>query len=258
MSYWSSETLKQRGAEGHLISDFKPNAVKHGAYELSLGPETFLTSDEDNKKKTLEDGQQVVIPPGQFGLLLTEEKVTIPGNAIGFISIKAGIKFRGLVNVSGFHVDPGFAGRLKFSVYNAGSQNIVLQRKQPVFLLWLSDLDQATTDLYDGVHAYQSEITPNDVMLIQGKVASPGQLQHEIKNLENKIQTEIKELEHRVDNLKWVFTVVAALLVSVLGFALRGCLQSGVQSSPIQQTPSTTIQKPNPSMIQSQTPQTKP
>src|SRR5689334_22348820 len=149
MAFWNSEKLKQVISVGKFVEPFDEKAVKHGAYELSLGPEAFLTSDDDNKKDILDEGEQLVIPPGQFGLLLTEEKVRIPNNAIGFISIKAGIKFRGLVNVSGFHVDPGFSGRLKFSVYNAGSQNIVLQRKERVFLLWFSDLDQPTADVYD-------------------------------------------------------------------------------------------------------------
>ena len=130
MAFWSSEKLKQVHATTKVVEPFDETAVMHGAYELSIGPEAFLTCDDDKRKKLLGDGEQLVIPPGQFGLLLTEEKVNIPSNAIAFISIKASIKFRGLVNVSGFHVDPGFSGRLKFSVYNVGSQNIVLQRKQ--------------------------------------------------------------------------------------------------------------------------------
>ena len=60
--------------------------------------------------------QNLVIPPGQFGLILTNEVVTIPNDLIGFISIKAKIKFRGLINVSGFHVDPGFHGHGIFTL----------------------------------------------------------------------------------------------------------------------------------------------
>ena len=48
------------------------------------------------------------IPPGQFAFLLTEEVVSVPPDALAFISIRAKTKFRGLVNVSGFHVDPGY------------------------------------------------------------------------------------------------------------------------------------------------------
>jgi dCTP deaminase len=235
MAFWSSEKLKQMHALGNLIEPFDKTAVKHGAYELSLGPEAFLTSDEDKKKKHLADGEQLVIPPGQFGLLLTEEIITIPNNAIGFISIKAGLKFRGLVNVSGFHVDPGFSGRLKFSVYNAGSQNILLERKQRVFLLWLSDLDQPTSDVYTGSHANQNEITTDDVMRMQGEIASPAQLQKDIQTL-----------EHKATVLQWMLGVLVTAAVSIaIGLFLRGYLQPSGPATPPNQAKATTVQPSN-------------
>lgn len=63
---------------------------------------------------------------------------------MGFISIKATYKLRGLVNVSGFHVDPGRSGRLIFTVFNAGPATIHLERGLPVFLLWIADLDDSS------------------------------------------------------------------------------------------------------------------
>src|SRR5437868_9314438 len=130
MSFWSSEKLKERLVSESLFDPCDLANIKNGAYELGLGSEAFVTSDGIQTKSEIPDGKQLVIPPGQFGLLVTEERVAIPTDAIGFISIKAGVKFRGLVNVSGFHVDPGFSCKLKFAVYNAGSQNIILDRKQ--------------------------------------------------------------------------------------------------------------------------------
>jgi len=255
MAFWSSEKLRTASLEGKIIEPYDNAAVKYGAYELSLGSEAFLTSYDDNKKKTLAEGEQVVIPPGQFGLLLTEEKISVPNNAIGFISIKAGIKFKGLVNVSGFHVDPGFSGKLKFSVYNAGSRDIVLQRKRRVFLLWLSDLDQPTQP-YAGEHAYQSEITPEDVMQIAGKIASPGQLKNdirdlaikfdkEIQTLQHKVDNKVQGLEHRVDTINWKLTAVLSIATGLLAFSLRGCLPSSDQHVTPKQTPTQPIQSTN-------------
>jgi dCTP deaminase len=234
MAFWSSEKLKQVLSHLKVVEPFQEAAIKHSAYELALGPEAFLTSDDDKRKKFLADSEQLVIPPGQFGLLLTEEKITIPPNAIGFISIKAGIKFRGLVNVSGFHVDPGFSGRLKFSVYNAGSQNIILERKQKLFLLWISDLDQPTSDLYTGIHANQNEITPDDVMRMQGEIASPGQLRKELQDIENKVRV-----------LQWMLGVLVSLVVGFIFLFLRGYIQpSGQTATPIQ-TKSVVLQVTN-------------
>jgi dCTP deaminase len=58
----------------------------------------------------------------------------------------------GLVNVSGFHVDPGFRGRLKFSVYNAGSESIILGVGERLFPIWFYELPEENEDEYVGRH----------------------------------------------------------------------------------------------------------
>jgi dCTP deaminase len=225
MSFWSSEKIKESAVKSTLIEPYNEKAVEHGAYELGLGPEAFLTSNDENKKTVLAEGEQLVIPPGQFCLLLTEEKVFIPNNALGLISIKAGVKFRGLINVSGFHVDSGFQGRLKFSVYNAGSQNIVLQRKQRVFLLWFCDLDRVTSDTYKGTHINQSDISTEDVMRMQGEIASPGQL-----------RKEIQEVQTNVRVLNWTLTILGSLVLGFIFLFLRGNIQPTSSASQPAQT----------------------
>ena len=72
---------------------------------------------------------------------MTEEQVRIPTNAMAFISMRATFKMLGLVNVSGFHVDPGWNGKLNFAVFNSGPTPVILERGQSVFLMWCADLD---------------------------------------------------------------------------------------------------------------------
>jgi dCTP deaminase len=236
MSFWTSEklirkqTLEEELAGGEpLIKPFSEDRVKHGAYELSMGAEAFLTSDPTGTKQNLMDNEQIVIPPGQFGLLLTDETVAIPINTIAFISIKFSIKQRGLINVSGFHVDPGFKGQLKFAVYNAGSGNIVLTKGEPVFLIWFSDLSAPTLNIYDGKHARQQGILSDDVMQIQGEVASPGELKKQIEELRTDHDTRFATLEDKITTrTAVVMTLLTALLVSVF---FKGCEQQ-VRNSP--------------------------
>lgn len=238
MSFWTSEklirkqTLEKELADGvPLIEPFVENRVKQGAYELSMGAEAFLTSEPTGTKQNLMDNEQVVIPPGQFGLLLTDETVAIPTNTIAFISIKFSIKLRGLINVSGFHVDPGFRGQLKFAVYNAGSGNIVLTKGEPVFLIWFSDLTGPTLNVYDGKHAGQQGILSDDVMQLQGEVASPGELKRQIDELRTDHDTRFATLEDKITTrTAVVMTLLTALLVSVF---FKGCEQQ-VRNSPTQ------------------------
>ena len=135
MGFWSSETMLVRLPGEKLITPYDPERVMRGAYELSVGPEAYVTS-KSGEKTRLAEGERVVIPPGQFGLLVTLETVSVPKDAMAFLSMKFTTKLQGLINVSGFHVDPGYNNTLKFAVYNAGSQNIYLDQGQPVFLIW--------------------------------------------------------------------------------------------------------------------------
>ncbi|NJR48207.1 MAG: deoxycytidine triphosphate deaminase [Leptolyngbyaceae cyanobacterium CSU_1_3] len=144
MSFWSSQTLKSRLPD--LIEPFDSNRIESAAYELCLGEEVYIsplpdTPQRDRKKIFLKERETVSIPPGQFAFLITLEKISVPENAIAFISIKFGAKAKGLINVSGFHVDPGYKGRLVFAVYNAGPLNFQMQYGERLFSMWFADLD---------------------------------------------------------------------------------------------------------------------
>ncbi|HAP11624.1 MAG TPA: deoxycytidine triphosphate deaminase, partial [Afipia sp.] len=137
-SFWSGETLTER-LPG-LIEPFSPERIDCAAYTLAVGPEVYVSPNDQTVDPTtvtvrkLADGEAFTIPPGQFAFLLTEEVVSVPADAIAFISIRARTKFKGLVNVSGFHVDPGYRGQLTFAVFNAGPVPIHIRRGQPIFL----------------------------------------------------------------------------------------------------------------------------
>ena len=108
------------------------------SYELRIGNEAYLSG--TNKLINVKKKGYVTIQPGMFAALVTYERVKIPTNKIGFISLKFSLKSQGLVNISGFHVDPGYKGRLVFTVFNISPHPIVLRYKQEAFLLFLADI----------------------------------------------------------------------------------------------------------------------
>ncbi len=183
MPFWSTQTVRTKFAkEG--VEPFLPDNVKQGALELRMGPEAAI-SGETAKIIRLAERQELSVPPGQFALLLTEEMIVIPHKAVAFISLKTGVKSRGLVNVSGFHVDPGYRGRLKFWVYNAGQMPVIVKRGDPTFLIWYTDFDHAVSDPYPNKFG-QAEITADDLTKMQGKMPTPASLAEDIKELQKK------------------------------------------------------------------------
>jgi len=197
MSFLSSQGLKKLIEDEEIIKEesFKPNSIKRGAYELSLGNEVYETS---NRDKTIlasppsfrRNNIQISIEPGQFAMLLSEERINIPNGFIGFLSIRSKFKFKGLINVSGFHVDPGYEGHLKFTVYNAGGRPITLTRGNRMFPLWLSTMQEKTHDPYEPPKAGSNErdtITNEDIDNIKGAPVSISHLEDKVRDIQTKV-----------------------------------------------------------------------
>lgn len=175
MSFWSGQTLVARAKSEALIEPFDAGQVSCSAYELKVGDEAFVTRDKEDQSLEISQGRtpghltpgtngSICIPSGQFAFLITEERVRVPDDAIGLISIKASRKWQGLVNVSGFHVDPGWQGRLIFSVFNAGPQTIVIKPGEQFFLLFYASLDNTAGPQHRYNNGHRFSGIPSNLM----------------------------------------------------------------------------------------------
>jgi dCTP deaminase len=220
MAFIGTKNLTSLLESSDVISPFDKGRIKNGAYELSLGSQVFQTDSKPRVVKNLIKDEKIYIEPGQFALLLTEEYVKIPENRIAFISIKAGVKFKGLVNVSGFHVDPGFEGKLLFSVYNAGPSSIVLSQGTQYFPIWFAELNESQN--YEGSHEKQIKIPDAPVeSLSQGELASPNALSKRIDDNQKEADKRIGliEKDHKANNYL-LTTAVGLGIVILVKFAL--------------------------------------
>jgi len=214
--FWSGETIKKRLGEIINLEDgSKPseNQIDCAAYTLRIGPEYFLTSQDQrpkgNTKIKLEEGEQFSIPPGQFIFLLTEEIVNIPKDVIAFISCKTTYKFKGLINVSGFHVDPGYKGRLVFSLYNAGPKEIPLSRGSEFFLIWFANLDKLGNEYVKKDNQESKKIDDKLVGGIIGEIFSPINVKKKIDDLKG----DLSKVEIRI--YKWFFLTLIGVVIVV-------------------------------------------
>lgn len=239
MAFWSGETLKEKLPE--LIVPFEAQSIDCAAYTLHVGNEIYISPDRRvsdptrHSKKRLAPGEAFTIPPGQFGFLTTAEHVTIPDNALAFISIKARLKFGGLVNISGFHVDPGYAGELLFSVLNAGPKPLHLQQGQPLFLIWYADLDRATAEKKKEGSGFKG-IDPALINGISGEILSLQSLSDTQRDLEQRLTRQLQEQSTTISNLKILvgvfLTAAMSLIVGLVGWWLRALLEGTPPPTP--------------------------
>jgi len=221
MTFWSGPTIEQRLST--LVDVPDPSCVDGAAYMLKVGSEYYVTPTDrtsDPKTRTLQTlaaGQAFAIPPGQFAYVMTQEVVTIPNDVLAFISVRARVKWKGLVNVSGFHVDPGYQGRLTFAVFNAGPAPIHLRQGDPTFLIWFANLDADA-----GKYAKQQKtpVTQMDVTVLN-HVA--GEL-NSLEGLAENLRTTDRELRDKINDIQRANGVVyvAAGLVVALVIAIGG------------------------------------
>lgn len=235
MTFWSGNKIRDQFRQRNIVQPYHPSKIQYSSYAMSLGEEAFVTPNQktpaiDRVKRYLAKGKvkklrlnigrieqrsgnqthtgggQIRIPPGQFAFLLTEEALAIPNDVQGFISMRASIKWRGLINVSGFHVDPGYKGKLIFSVFNAGPTHITLGRGQELFLLWLADLDSSATGEYARAKKPQLEIPNAIIDNVNQNILSIGDLSDRIQALETQ---------------RTIFATVLAVIAAAVGLFLN-------------------------------------
>lgn len=122
-----------------IAGQYDEEHLSQASYDLCIGDEIFLS--ENRIPNHINDGTPyVLLPPGQFALIKTFEQISVPPDLIGFLSIRSTYKFQGLINISGFHVDPTYSGNLIFAVQNVGPSDIRLRYREPVFMIMFAEL----------------------------------------------------------------------------------------------------------------------
>lgn len=173
--------------------------------DLHMGQQVFHSSEKH--LLNLEWEQDFDIEPGQFGLLITEEKVNIPAELVGFISLRLSVALQGLINISGRHVDPWYSGKLVFSVYNAGSTPVIIKRGDPIFMIAFAYLDYPAPMKKSAKFVNIESIRPEWMRYVRGPPVSLQALDTRLNSLDLKFNILISILSA-------IFVAVLIILLS--------------------------------------------
>lgn len=227
MTFWTAQTIEERqgSSDPVVIGGDDKFRIKSSSYELCIGKYVCLTdsSNKNAKEHVLEgDLDSLYIKPGQFAIISTEEIVNISAEIMAFISMKASKKMSGLVNVSGFHVDPGFNNHLKFGVFNAGPTDILVTRGVPFFQIFFANLDGVTKSPYEK-NKLEPKIKPEWKDALKGNTLSILDVNTKLDSLEDCVNLRVESLE----KTRLIAATVAGVL---LGLGVLGILSNIVVS----------------------------
>ena len=229
MGFWSRETIRDRlsdqNVEPPIVTGYNEERVDAASYRLRVGNEAFVTPSSDHvdpaykTKRFLREGESITIPSGQFAVLCTEETVTIPPDTIGFIALRSkDAKFKGLVNVSGFHVDPGYSGKLIFAVFNAGPGSVHVAQGDEWFMIAFAGLDRTSDEPRDEPD-YQN--IPTSVLSpLAGQFLTLKGLDAKIDNTESELIERLHVIEREHTITRWA---AALVLAGVIALGVRQC-----------------------------------
>jgi dCTP deaminase len=216
--FWSGETIAHRLGTDKLVDPPSYDSIDKSSYQLTVGDEVFVspasaTDPKYRTKRQLKPGQTFEIPPGQFALLLTAEIVSVPQDAIAFISTRSKeTKFRGLINVSGFHVDPGYHGKLIFAMFNAGPSSIHVTRGDALFAIFFADLDREDSEMVRDSHEGFASIQSGQIMPLANEFLTFQGLDAKVRETREALEARLQKVERDNAIIMWA----SALLISFL------------------------------------------
>lgn len=105
-----------------------------------------------------------------------------------------------------------------FSIYTAGSQDIVLDYDQAVFLIWFANLDEAVEIPYPPRTGPPKSITADDIMKIQGEVASSAELKKQIEDVKSEMKEKFHTSEQSRLYNRYLIKLLIGLVLTVIGW----------------------------------------
>jgi len=166
---------------------YEKDYVRQASYDLRLGSEVYVVG-QDAPIRLSAHSPYISLAPGQFAILTCYEEINIPRTYLALIALRSSFKFQGLVNISGFHVDPTHKGTLLFAVQNVGPSDIRLKYKEPTFTIFFAELKGDIEKSRD--EEPQTQFKPTlrgirlqDVQLLGGSSITISKLPKEIEQL---------------------------------------------------------------------------
>lgn len=188
--------------------------VQPSSLDLHIG-NIFIPPKEEPKVGDLVDKtSKYTLYPGQAIIVDTIEILNLPNDIAAFGFPPTSISNRAILTTNPGHIDPGFKGRLNFTLINMGRDPFFVKKGIPIVTLLLIKLSNpANKDFMQRNPEFsQSEHTPRDLYL----------LGRDFLDLEERTrkaaEIAVRQEDIRIKNRQIWTPIIAALLGGILAF----------------------------------------
>ena len=132
----------------HLTDPYnKRSPVQPASLDLTIG-KIAIPPEVPGGDVTVLDGPGHVLRAGETVVVETRENVSLSSEIAGFGFPPAEVSTKGILMTNPGHIDPGFSGRLKFTLINMGRADFSLVHKGPIATVLLFELSGPATKDY--------------------------------------------------------------------------------------------------------------
>ena len=165
LTYQEMKVFVERG---EIIIDADLENIKSCNYDIRLGPEYFIKSKQgfvDRLRNRLARSTQIeinqfqdqrvqtmIIPANEMAFVESYEKLNLPKDIVGHVSLKLDLISRGLLLASQTPIEPGYKGRIFCMLYNLSDNCIEIQYRKAFLTLELHRMESETEKPYHGYH----------------------------------------------------------------------------------------------------------
>ena len=137
------------GLSRDRVTDSKRDPIQPASVDLTIGGIYVPDTAEGKRGSEGHPRDSLSLKPGETAVVETAETCKLPANigAIGFPP--ASVSANALLTTNPGHVDPGYHGKLSFTVINMGSENYSLKGGDDIVTLLLFELSANARAPYD-------------------------------------------------------------------------------------------------------------
>lgn len=139
----SDNSIKELVEKIKLIKPFNEKQLTPNGYDVSIEKIERI-----NGENTKEKDDKYYIEPGEYFIVLTKEKVNMPKNIVGRLSIKTKFARKGIILSPGV-VDAGFIGKLNLCFYNANGIPVAIEKGRTIVQLVFEKMEKDSEKTYE-------------------------------------------------------------------------------------------------------------
>ncbi len=114
--------------------------VQPASLDLTIGKILLPGTKKEDPGGELNPLTEHILKPGRTAVVTTFEQFRMPADMVGVGFPPSRVSFQGILMTNPGQVDPGYEGRMRFTVINMGSQDYVLRRRDAIVTLLLFKL----------------------------------------------------------------------------------------------------------------------